>query len=122
MNSKVNLAEKFAMFEQIWTPKIIGAANGQLIKIARGGEELVWHKHEHEDEIFLVLQGQLTLQMHEGDQVLEQGELFVVPKGVMHCPKAIEDTWILLIEPAGTAHTGEVLCKQTIATEQQEWI
>lgn len=120
--SKINLAEKFSKFSEHWTPKIIAESNNQLVKIAKGDGELVWHKHDNEDELFIVFKGQLTLQMKEGDIVLNPGEMYVVPKGVEHCPKAIPDTHFLMVEPASTAHTGSVESELTVATEQQQWI
>lgn len=119
---KINLEQKFSQFQEHWSPKILGQANGQLIKIAKGKGELVWHSHENEDEVFLVIKGQLTLKMHEGDVVLGPGELYVVSKGMEHCPVANEETHFLMIEPASTAHTGEVDSEQTVAPEQQQWI
>ena len=120
--SSFNIDEKFNLFDEKWTPKIVAAANGQLVKIAKGEGELVWHKHEHEDELFLVFKGRLTIQMEKGDQVLNVGDMYVVPKGIMHCPKAIQDTHFMMIEPEQTAHTGECESELTVAIEHQKWI
>jgi mannose-6-phosphate isomerase-like protein (cupin superfamily) len=119
---KINLSEKFRLFDEEWTPKIVGQSNGQLVKIAKGSGELVWHAHENEDELFLVLKGQLTLQLRDGDVVLNEGEMFVVPKGVEHCPKALPDTHFMMIEPESTAHTGETECDRTVSLEHQSWL
>ncbi|TQV77200.1 cupin domain-containing protein [Aliikangiella marina] len=120
--NKINIGEKFALFNEEWTPKVIAESNGQLVKLAKGSGELVWHHHEHEDELFLVFKGQLTLQLRDGDIVLNPGEMYVVPKGVEHCPKAARDTHFLMVEPASTAHTGDTASDQTVPFEAQEWI
>lgn len=120
--NKINIAEKFSLFSDEWTPKIISESNGQLVKIAKGSGELVWHQHENEDELFIVFKGQLILQLRTGDIVLDAGEMFVVPKGVEHCPKAQDDTHFMMIEPSSTAHTGETTSEVTVPTENQDWI
>ena len=120
--NKINIGEKFELFTEEWTPKIIAETNGQLVKIAKGNGELVWHKHDNEDELFIVFKGQLTLQLRTGDIILNSGEMFVVPKGVEHCPKAQADTHFMMIEPSSTAHTGEVQSELTVSSDQQEWI
>jgi len=120
--NKINLHEKFSLFEDKWTPKVIAQSNGQLVKIAKGEGELVWHKHDNEDELFIVFQGQLTLQLRAGNIILNPGEMYVVPKGVEHCPKALPDTHFLMVEPASTAHTGTTQSEMTVASDQQTWI
>lgn len=120
--SKVNISDKFCLFTEEWTPKIIAESNGQLVKIAKGSGELVWHKHDNEDELFIVFKGQLTLMMKAGDVVLNPGEMYVVPKGIEHCPKAKSDTHFMMIEPASTAHTGNDESEVTVSTEAQVWI
>lgn len=120
--SKIVISEKFSLFSQQWTPKIIAQANGQLVKIAKGSGELVWHKHDHEDELFMVFKGLLTLQLREQNIELGPGEMYVVPKGVEHCPRATPDTHFMMIEPASTEHTGGLKSERTVATEQQEWL
>ncbi|EOD80938.1 DSBH domain containing protein [Grimontia indica] len=119
---KITLTDKFSLFDEVWTPKIIAESNGQLVKIAKGSGELVWHSHENEDELFLVLKGQLTLKLRDRDIVLNPGELFVVPKGVEHCPEAKEDTHFMMIEPASTQHTGALETDVTVSADAQEWI
>ena len=120
--NKINISEKFELFSEEWTPKVIAESNGQLVKIAKGSGELVWHKHDNEDELFIVFKGQLTLQLKSGDVVLNAGEMYVVAKGVEHCPKAKPDTHFMMVEPASTAHTGNIESELTVAPDQQEWI
>lgn len=115
---KINISEKFSQFTEVWTPKVIAESNGQLVKIAKGGGELVWHKHDNEDELFIVFKGQLTLQLRSENIVLNTGEMYVVPKGVEHCPKAE----FMMVEPSNTAHTGEHHTDVTVSSEEQEWI
>jgi quercetin dioxygenase-like cupin family protein len=119
---KINIGDKFNLFTEEWTPKVIAESNGQLVKIAKGSGELVWHKHDQEDELFIVFKGQLTLQLRSGDIVLNAGEMYVVPKGVEHCPKAEPETHFMMVEPSSTAHTGETQSELTVSSEQQEWI
>ncbi|WP_299770135.1 cupin domain-containing protein [uncultured Pseudoteredinibacter sp.] len=121
-DKSVSLDEKFALFDDHWSPKVIAQCNGQLVKLAKGKGELIWHKHDNEDELFFVHKGRLTLKFRDREIVLNPGELFVVPRGVEHCPLAEEETEILLFEPAGTAHTGEHNTEQTVASEDQPWI
>ena len=120
--SKINLQEKFALFDDIWSPKVVGESNGQLVKIAKGDGELVWHKHDNEDELFLVIKGKLTLQLRDQNIELNPGEIYIVPKGVEHCPVAEPNTHFLMIEPATTKHTGEHKLDLTVAAEDQSWI
>lgn len=118
----VSLSEKFSLFDDHWSPKIIAQCNGQLVKIAKGKGQLVWHSHENEDELFFVHKGRLTLKLRDKEIVLNPGELYVVPKGVEHCPIAEEETEILLFEPASTAHTGSQKIEQTVPQDQQHWL
>lgn len=120
--TSVSLEDKFSRFDDHWSPKIIAECNGQLVKIAKGKGELVWHSHDHEDELFFVHKGQLTLKLRDRDIVLNPGELFVVPKGVEHCPLAEEGTEFLMFEPGSTAHTGKKQTAQTVAQNEQPWI
>jgi len=119
---KINIEDKFDLFSEEWTPKIIAQSNGQLVKIAKGSGELVWHQHENEDELFLVFKGRLTLQLRDGNIELSPGEMYVVPKGIEHCPYAAEDTHFMMIEPASTAHTGTLKTELTVSSDNQEWI
>lgn len=107
MPQPVNLADKLALFSERWSPKIVGAFNGHDIMVVKVEGEFEWHSHPDTDDFFMVLAGQLTIQMREGDVVLAPGEFYVVPKGVEHCPKAEMETHLLLIEPAGTPNTGD---------------
>ncbi|MBU2709208.1 cupin domain-containing protein [Zooshikella marina] len=120
--SKINISEKFGLFSEEWTPKIIAQTNGQLVKIAKGSGELVWHQHENEDELFIVFKGHLTLQLRDQIIELSPGEMYIVPKGVEHCPSATPDTHFMMIEPASTKHTGKLESDITVSTEDQEWI
>lgn len=102
----VNLADKLSQFSELWSQKTVALLNDYEVKLAKLKGEFVWHTHEDTDELFLVISGRLTVQLRDGDVVLEPGELFVVPRGVDHCPVAEEETAILLLEPAGTLNTG----------------
>jgi mannose-6-phosphate isomerase-like protein (cupin superfamily) len=104
----INLAEKLSLFSEHFEPRTVGQFNGHDLMVAKAEGSFVWHKHEETDDFFLVLKGRLTIQMREGNVTLGPGEMFVVPKGVEHCPLAEEETHILLIEPTGTANTGNV--------------
>ena len=102
----VNLAEKLATFFEHYQPKTIGQFNGHDLMVVKVKGPFTWHKHDDSDDFFLVLKGRLTIQMRTGNVVLNPGELYVVPRGVEHCPVAEEETHILLIEPTGTPNTG----------------
>lgn len=107
MPKSVNLAEKLAGFSEHWSPKIVAGYNGNEIMVAKAKGAFTWHSHPDTDDFFLVLKGRLTIKLRDGDVVLGPGEMYVVPKGVEHCPVADEETHILLIEPAGTPNTGD---------------
>jgi mannose-6-phosphate isomerase-like protein (cupin superfamily) len=111
---KVNLAEKFGLFDQYWSPKIVGELNGQHVKLAKVKGEFVWHRHEAEDELFLVVKGQLVIKLREKDVILEEGEFFIVPRGVEHKPVAEEEAHILLFEPTSMLNTGNVRDERTV--------
>lgn len=119
---KVNLADKFAKFEDLWTPKLVGELNENYVKLAKGKGELDWHSHENEDEFFLVVSGHLDIHLRDQVISLDPGEFYVVPKGVEHRPVSIEGSEILLIEPKETLHTGSTKSDQTVAIEDQIWI
>ncbi len=116
---KVNLRQKLGMFDETWTPKIIGELNGQQVKLAKLEGELMWHAHADEDELFLVLEGSLTMQMRDGDVHLEKGDMFIVPRGVEHNPVAPEGASVLLFEPASTKHTGEHVTERTVVDQER---
>lgn len=113
---KVNLAEKLALFEEQWSPRIVGELNGQQVKVVKVQGEFVWHHHDHEDELFLVLSGRLRMQLRDKELVIEEGELVVIPRGVEHRPVADGETHILLFEPATTLNTGNVRSERTVET------
>jgi mannose-6-phosphate isomerase-like protein (cupin superfamily) len=103
----VNLAEKLALFNEHYKPRTVGEFNGHDLMVVKVKGPFNWHRHDDTDDFFLVLHGRLTIQLRDGNVVLGPGELFVVPKGVEHCPVAEEETHILLIEPRGTPNTGD---------------
>jgi mannose-6-phosphate isomerase-like protein (cupin superfamily) len=111
---KVNLAEKFSLFNEHWSPKLIGELNGQQVKIAKIQGEFLWHHHEAEDELFLVIKGKLTIKLPGQDVHLEEGEFLIVPRGVEHKPVAEQEAHILLLEPAGTLNTGNMQSERTV--------
>ena len=116
---KVNLAEKFSRFSEQWSPKVVGELNGSEVKIAKIQGEFVWHQHADADEMFLVVNGRMTIRMHDGDVELGEGEFFVVPRGVEHCPVAAEECQILMLEPKGTLNTGNVESERTVADPER---
>jgi mannose-6-phosphate isomerase-like protein (cupin superfamily) len=105
---KVNLAEKLALFSEHWSPRIVGELNGQQVKLAKLQGEFVWHQHAEEDELFLVLKGRLLIHLRDRVVELDEGEFFVVPRGVEHKPVAEDEVHVLLFEPASTLNTGNV--------------
>ena len=107
MTQVVNLAQKLSTFSEYFSPKIVAGYNDNDVYLAKIKGEFVWHSHPDTDDLFLVLKGKLTIKMRDGDVVLGPGELYVVPKGVEHCPVAEEEAHVLLIEPAGTPNTGD---------------
>ena len=109
----INIQEKYYKFSSRWFPKIIAQVNDYHIKIAKVMGEFVWHSHPETDEMFLVMEGQMDIHFRDGVVTLHQGEMYVVPKGVEHKPVAAEECHILLIEPAGTINTGEVVGEKT---------
>ena len=107
MSDVVNLADRFAQFTDQWSPKVIARVNDYEIKAVRLEGEFVWHQHDDTDELFLVLDGQLTIQLRDREVRLGPGELFVVPRGVEHCPQAEHEVRALLLEPRGVVNTGD---------------
>jgi mannose-6-phosphate isomerase-like protein (cupin superfamily) len=107
MNDKINLAEKIRLLDGLWSPGIVGYMNDYKLAVVRVDGEFVWHKHDDTDDFFLVLAGRLTIQLRDRDIQLSPGEMFVVPRGVEHCPKAEHEAHVLLIEPRGTTNTGD---------------
>jgi mannose-6-phosphate isomerase-like protein (cupin superfamily) len=117
---KVNLAQKFGLFSTHWDPKIVGELNGQQVKLVKLAGPFVWHRHESEDELFLVIRGRLKIEFRERTVTLAEGEFLIVPRGVEHRPVAEEEVHALLFEPASTLNTGDVQGERTVA--QPEWI
>ena len=107
MSAVVNLDERFTRFSDQWAPKVIARLNDYEVKLVRVEGEFVWHTHADTDELFLVLDGELTIQLRDGDVVLGPGELYVVPRGVEHCPRAEREVRALLLEPRGVVNTGD---------------
>ena len=102
----INLAEKLSAFTEHWQPRTVGEFNGHDLMVVKVKGMFVWHKHDNTDDFFLVLKGRVTIQMRDGNVTLGPGEMFVVPKGVEHCPMAEDEAHLLLIEPSGTPNTG----------------
>lgn len=115
---KVNLAEKLTLFDDHWSPKTVAQLNDYDVQVVKVKGEFVWHKHDDTDDFFLVLKGRLTIQMRDSDIDLGPGELFVVPRGVEHCPRCDEEVHLLLIEPSGTPNTGDAGGELTAAPER----
>ena len=114
--SVVNIQEQFNLFSDHWSPKKVGELNGQQILLAKLKGEFVFHTHEHEDELFMVIKGSLVIEMHAKTVTLNEGEFYIVPKGVAHKPVAKEEVQLLLFEPLSTKHTGEVIANITVET------
>lgn len=115
----VNLAEKLSRFTTHWQPKIVAELNGQHVKLARLRGPFVWHRHEAEDELFLVLHGRLEMELRDRTLTVREGELLVVPRGVEHRPVAEEEVHVLLFEPAGTVNTGDAGGPRTVADPER---
>jgi mannose-6-phosphate isomerase-like protein (cupin superfamily) len=104
---KVNIGEKLSLFSDHWNPRVVGKLNGQHVRLAKFQGEFVWHQHDHEDELFLVIRGSFEMQFRDRVETLNQGEFIIVPRGVEHCPRAENEVHVLLFEPASTLNTGE---------------
>ena len=115
---KVNLAQKFSLFSETWRPKIAGEINDAYLKLVKVKGEFVWHKHEQEDELFLVVKGRLVIHLRGQDLVLEEGEFAIIPRGVEHCPYAEEETHVLLLEPKSTLNTGDQTNERTVTPDR----
>ena len=115
----VNLRDAVRAIEQYWSPKVVGRVNDQYVKVAKLKGELAWHKHDAEDELFQVLKGSLVIQLEGHQVVLNEGDFYVVPKGVIHNPVAEEECWIAMVETVTTQHTGDVVTPLTKTIEQQ---
>jgi len=115
MIEKVNIAEKFAKLSEYWKPYIAAELNGQHVKLDKLKGEFVFHHHENEDELFLVVKGRFRMEFRDREEWIEEGEFIVVPRGVEHRPVADEECWIMLFEPASTLNTGNVRNERTVA-------
>ncbi|GAK90376.1 DSBH domain containing protein [Nonlabens ulvanivorans] len=118
--SAINLNEKLTLFQETWTPKIIGELNGQQVKLAKLKGEFVWHQHENEDELFYVVKGQLIIELRDQTITLKEGEMYIVPRGVEHKPIAHKEVHVMLFEPTSTAHTGDV--EHELTKDELDWI
>jgi mannose-6-phosphate isomerase-like protein (cupin superfamily) len=114
MIDKVKLSEKFSKFDDLWSPKVVGEVNDLQVKLAKIQGEFVWHHHDDEDELFLVVKGRLLMRLRERDIWVEEGEFIVVPRGVEHLPSAEEETHLLLFEPKTTLNTGNLRNERTV--------
>jgi mannose-6-phosphate isomerase-like protein (cupin superfamily) len=111
---KVNLAHKFSLFQDYWSPRIAGELNDSYVKLAKLKGEFVWHHHQVEDELFLVVKGRLLIKLRDRDIGLEEGEFVIIPRGVEHLPIAEEEAHVLLLEPKSTLNTGNVQNEKTV--------
>ena len=114
MVTKINLADKLGRFTDHWSPKIVADLNDNHVKLVKVQGEFVWHQHADEDELFLVLQGELTIELRDGQVTLGPGELVVIPKGIEHRPVARDEVHLMLIEPQTIRHTGDVVTDRTV--------
>ena len=113
MLEKVNLSEKFSLFKEHWSPKIAGEVNDSYVKLVKFQGHFVWHKHEEEDELFLVVRGEIVIKLRDGDVRLSEGEFVIIPRGVEHKPVAEEEAHVLLFEPKTVLNTGDVVEERT---------
>jgi mannose-6-phosphate isomerase-like protein (cupin superfamily) len=116
---KVNLADKLRQFTERWSPRIVGELNGQHVKLAKLEGEFVWHHHERGDELFLVLHGHLSIHLRDRIVELDEGEFFIVPRGVEHKPVAAAEAHVLLLEPTSTLNTGNVRSERTVEVPER---
>lgn len=114
--TKINLVTKLDGFTDRWSPKVIGRVNDTEIKLAKLAGEFIWHRHEEEDEMFLIVRGRLLMQFRDREEWIEEGEMIIVPRGVEHRPVAPEEVHVMLVEPAGTLNTGNVRNERTVDT------
>ena len=120
MIEKVRLSDKFARFQETWSPKIVGELNDSYVKLAKLQGEFVWHHHEQEDELFLVVSGHLIIRLRDGDIHLDPGEFVIIPRGVEHLPIAEQVVQVMMLEPKTTLNTGSVTNERTAA--ELEWL
>ena len=112
--SIINIQEKFKLFSDFWSPKKIGELNGQQILLAKIKGEFIWHAHEHEDELFMIIKGSLMIEFRDKTIKLNEGEIYIIPRGVEHKPIAQEEVHVLLFEPLDIKHTGNVMADVTV--------
>ena len=110
----INIAEKFSQFREPWSPKIVGEINDSYVKAVRFEGEFVWHHHDNEDEMFLVVQGRMRMKFRDHEEIVNPGEFIIVPRGVEHLPVAEPETQVLLFEPKTTLNTGNVTNERTL--------
>ena len=115
----VNLTQKLALFNDYWHPRIVGELNGQQVKLVKLKGEFVWHHHDAEDELFLVIKGRLLIHLPDRELWIGEGEFAIIPRGVEHCPVAQEEVHVLLLEPASTLNTGNL---RNDRTQDADWI
>jgi len=115
----VNLSQKFDLFHEHWSPRIVGELNDSYVKLAKLKGEFVWHQHENEDELFLVVKGQLQIKLRDRVLWIKEGEFVIIPKGVEHCPVAAEEAQVMLLEPKSTLNTGD---QQNERTVEAKWL
>jgi len=120
LNSPINFAEKFGRFGERWSPRIVAQMNDYHFKLVKIQGEFIWHTHPETDEVFIVLDGEMTIHLRDGDVALRAGEMFVVPRGVEHKPSAVRECRMMLIEPAGTVNTGDAQSDRT--AEDGVWV
>lgn len=111
---KINLAEKFSLFKEYWSPKIVGELNGQMVKLVKFKGPFVWHHHDHEDELFFVVKGSFDMELEHETITINEGEFIIVPRTTEHRPNAKEECEVMLFEPAATLNTGNVENERTL--------
>ncbi len=114
----INISEKFKLFNEHWTPKKIGELNGQQLLLAKLKGEFIWHSHENEDELFMIIKGSLIIEFRDKTIELNEGEIYIIPKGEEHKPIAKEEVHVLLFEPLAIKHTGDITSELTVKTFQ----
>src|SRR6266513_1595051 len=117
--NKVNLVQKFSLFHDYWNPKIVGELNDSYVKLVKLKGEFLWHHHEAEDELFLVVKGSLLMKLRDREIRVEEGEFVIIPRGVEHLPVAEEEVHVLLLEPKSTLNTGNVQNERTVINQEQ---
>jgi mannose-6-phosphate isomerase-like protein (cupin superfamily) len=119
MIDEVNIAKKLDLIQEYWSPKIVGELNGSYVKLAKLKGEFIWHQHENEDELFLVVRGILVIQLRDRNLVVGEGEFTIIPRGMEHRPIAEHEVHVMLLEPKSTVNTGEVQNERTVSSQ---WI